>query len=589
MRVSARRGLVAVAVALGLSLPLTASASVADAVSSFTYTQNMHPMGFSERAVPLTGTGSGVFNSDLAFWGKLAFQGTYEGFRVIDITEPDNPVEIENFTGCVEGSTVGNQGDVVVWEDILVRSWNSPAPAGGAACGGVTTPAGQEGLHVFDISDPTNPVGLTFVATPCGSHTASGVPDLANDRLLVYNSPSSGATACRGIDIVEVPLDDPAAASYLRFEPSGDPTFAGGLENVVTVNTPSPAAGSYGATGAAFGPAPTAAGVSGSIVLVNDGSASPTEGCNALVGFPAGAIALVDRGTCGFAVKVANAQSAGAVAVIVANNAPGDPITMGGEDPTITIPSVMVSQAAGATIKAGLPASGTVASNPTATRSCHDTGVILGGTLLAACAGGNGFTVWSLDPADGGSLTDPELLYSRVVPGVSIGHSASFTWDGEVLVFGHEPGGGGQAQCQATSSVTNRSLFFFDAETGGPLGTFLHQRPQTATENCTWHNYNVVPTDKRYVLVSGNYQSGVSVVDFTDPANATEVAYADPAPLSDTSLVLGGDWSTYWYNGRIYESDIRRGLIVWNLSSNVVAGATKLPHSNPQTQETALP
>jgi hypothetical protein len=113
---------VAVAVALGLSLPLTASASVADAVSSFTYSQNMHPMGFSERAVPLTGAGSGVFNSDLAFWGNRAYQGTYEGFRVIDITQPDNPVEIENFTGCVAGTTTGNQGDVVVWGDILVRS-----------------------------------------------------------------------------------------------------------------------------------------------------------------------------------------------------------------------------------------------------------------------------------------------------------------------------------------------------------------------------------------------------------------------------------------------------------------------------------
>ena len=91
-------------------------------------------------------------------------------------------------------------------------------------------------------------------------------------------------------------------------------------------------------------------------------------------------------------------------------------------------------------------------------------------------------------------------------------------------------------------------------------------RPQTATENCTIHNYNVVPirTGKRYVLVGGNYQAGISVVDFTDPANAEEVAYADPAPLPDAAR--GGAWSTYWYNGRIYESDITRGLNVWKLS-----------------------
>jgi hypothetical protein len=170
---------------------------------------------------------------------------------------------------------------------------------------------------------------------------------------------------------------------------------------------------------------------------------------------------------------------------------------------------------------------------------------------------------------------------------VSIGHSASFTWDGEVLTFGHEPGGGGQAQCQATSSEVNRTLFFFAARTGDPLGTFLHARPQTATENCTWHNYNIVPTDMRYVVVSGNYQSGVSVVDFTDPANAKEIAYADPAPLVPTQL--GGDWSTYWYNGRIYESDITRGLLVWRLSDEAVAGARRLDHLNPQTSETSFP
>jgi len=179
-------------------------------------------------------------------------------------------------------------------------------------------------------------------------------------------------------------------------------------------------------------------------------------------------------------------------------------------------------------------------------------------------------------------------LYSRSIDGVSIGHSASFTWDGSVLIFGHEPGGGAGARCQATSSVTDRSLFFFEASSGTLLGTFLHPRPQTNLENCTWHNYNIVPTDKRYVIVSGNYQSGISVVDFTNPAAAQEIAFADPAPLSSTSLILGGDWSTYWYNGRIYESDITRGLIVWNLSDKVVAGAMKFDHLNPQTQETSF-
>jgi hypothetical protein len=423
----------------GLTFGPAASAAPLDAVSSFTYTKNMHPMGFSARentANPFTA------NSDLAFWGKLAVHGNYDGFRLIDITEPDNPIELLDYRDCF-----GNQGDVLIWENLVIRSWNSPAPAG-ATCDGQPVAVGFEGLHVFDISDRTNPqllasVNMNAATLPtrgCGSHTATLVPDVANGAVYVYNSASSGL--CPGIDIVKIPLGDPSAAAFLHRVPTG--------------------------------------------------------------------------------------------------------------------------------------------------RSCHDTGVILGDAMLAACAGGTGFTVLSLGGGSAGTIENPTVLYSVTVTGVTIGHSAMFTWDGDVLIFGHEPGGGSQARCQATSSVIDRTLFFYDAQTGTPIGTMLHPRPQTATENCTWHNYNVVPLSDRYVLVSGNYQSGISVVDFTDPANATEIAYADPAPLDPNTLILGGDWSTYWYNGLIYESDITRGLINWNLSSPSVAGALKLDHLNPQTSEFTL-
>ncbi len=579
MRAPSRFLLLALLAALALVLPLTAGADVTDAVSTFTYSNNMHPLGYSPRVVPLE---SSIFNTDLAFWGKRAYQGTYEGFRIVDITEPDNPVELENFTGCVQGTTTGNQGDEAVWSNILVRSWNNPAPASGAYCGGIFTPPFQEGVHVFDVSNPTHPVGLKFVRTPCGSHTLTVVPDLANGQLLVYSDASSGAPGCEGIDIIKVPLANPAAATYLRFEPSGNPW---GIYVEVAGVT-------YGATFAAFGPLPPVDGISGDVVLVNDGVATTTDACEPLVAFPAGAIALVDRGNCTFVQKVKNAQNAGAVAVIVVNNVPGPPINMGGSDPTITIPSAMVSLDDGNAIKASLPATGRmwlVPPPPNPERACHDGGVVLGTAMLLTCAGGDGFSVWTLDPARGGSLENPELLYSQAVPGVDIAHSAAFTWDGKYLVFGHEPGGGGEARCQTTSSQVDKSIFFFKARTGELAGTFVLPRPQTDFENCTWHNYNVVPTSKRYVLVSGNYQSGISVVDFTNPAAAKEIAFADPAPLSTTNLVLGGDWSSYWYNGHIYESDIRRGLIVWGLSDSAVAAAQKLDHLNPQTEEFSIP
>ncbi len=137
----------------------------------------------------------------------------------------------------------------------------------------------------------------------------------------------------------------------------------GGLTNRVDVDPPSSAAGTYQMTDAAFGPAFTQAGLSGPMVVVNDGSALPSEGCGPLVGFPAGAIAIVDRGTCPFVDKVVNAQAAGAISVIVANNVAGAPITLGGAAAT-SIPAGMISLADANTIKAGLPATGRTYAGP---------------------------------------------------------------------------------------------------------------------------------------------------------------------------------------------------------------------------------
>jgi hypothetical protein len=398
------------------------------------HTPNLHPLGHIEEPASLlnAAVGNPDIHTDIAFWGKLAIQGNWDGFNIRNISAPGNPKQVSR-TFCD-----GNQGDIVVWDDIVVRSWNSNAP-GTTFCDGELVPAGFEGLHIFDISNLGDPVLVGSVDLACGSHTATGVPDLANNRLLIYNSPSSGA--CPGIDIVEVPLDDPASASFLRFEPAG--------------------------------------------------------------------------------------------------------------------------------------------------RACHDTGVILGDALLAACAGGDGFTQWSLDPADGGSLVDPQFVRSVAVPTVTIGHSAAFSWDGEVLIFGHEPGGGVAAECEESDDPLKRSLFFYDTSTGALLGIWTLPRTQSSTENCTIHNYNVVPLRSgRDVLVHGSYQSGTSVVDFTDRANAVELGWSDPPPIVPTDL--GGAWSSYWYNNFIVETNITEGLNVFRFSGKATAGALRLDHLNPQTQEFSL-
>jgi hypothetical protein len=435
------RVLVVVAFAAGLlAFPLAASAGHSDDPR----TPNIHPLGHIEEPAVLAGFGGADpdIHTDIAFWGKYAVQGNWDGFNIRDISAPGNPKQVSR-TFCD-----GNQGDVIVWENIVVRSWNTPAgtpgPFGaGLTCDGQAVTPGFEGLHVFDISDVSDPELVASVRIPCGSHTATGVPDAANDRLLVYNSASS--SLCPGIDIVEVPLGDPAGAHLIRSEPSG--------------------------------------------------------------------------------------------------------------------------------------------------RSCHDTGVILGEAMLAACAGGNGFTVWSLSAADGGSLEDPAFIRSQAVPGVTIGHSAAFSYDGDTLIFGHEPGGGIAAACEETDPETDRTFFFFDPRTGAEQGRWTMTRTQSATENCSLHNLNLVPLRSGDdVLVHGSYQSGTSVVDFTDRANARELAWSDPPPKpvppgTPFCCDVTGAWSSYWYNNFIYETNIGEGLNVFRFSGRETAGAMRLGHTNPQTQE----
>ena len=89
---------------------------------------------------------------------------------------------------------------------------------------------------------------------------------------------------------------------------------------------------------------------------------------------------------------------------------------------------------------------------------------------------------------------------------------------------------------------------------------------QGDTENCVAHNGSLVPVPGRDIEVQAWYQGGISVVDFTDAAHPFEIAYFDRGPIDPKMLVLGGDWSAYWYNGYIYASEIARGLDVFELT-----------------------
>lgn len=133
-------------------------------------------------------------NSDLAFWGDLAFAGNYAGFRIFDISDPANPSLVS------EVACDGPQNDVSVWDrdgdgeaDLLFLSVD--AVMTGPECGAARAPAADlqnpdnwEGIRIFDVSNPANPVELDPVYQHCGSHTHTLVPDPDNNRVLLYNS-----------------------------------------------------------------------------------------------------------------------------------------------------------------------------------------------------------------------------------------------------------------------------------------------------------------------------------------------------------------------------------------------------------------
>jgi hypothetical protein len=139
------------------------------------HSQNMKLLA----SLPRTGT----TNSDIAFWGHTAYQGNYNGFRVIDISEPEQPNVLAD-VDCGSG-----QGDVTVWQNILVRSVDYPMTE--RSCAGERSPdptkPGQfEGVQIFDVSNPHSPQLVKLVDTDCGSHTNTLIPDPAHGRLLIY-------------------------------------------------------------------------------------------------------------------------------------------------------------------------------------------------------------------------------------------------------------------------------------------------------------------------------------------------------------------------------------------------------------------
>jgi uncharacterized protein (DUF305 family) len=223
------------------------------------------------------------------------------------------------------------------------------------------------------------------------------------------------------------------------------------------------------------------------------------------------------------------------------------------------------------------------------TNHCHDITVFPAARIAAGACSGNGIVFDISDPLA------PKRIDSVVDKGFAYWHSATFNNDGTKVLFTDEWGGGSRPRCRAHDPLDWGADAIYDLVDGKLeyRSHFKMPAPQVDEENCVAHNGSIIPVPGRDLMVQSWYQGGISVFDFTDSAAPFEIAYFDRGPIDAEELVLGGYWSSYWYGGRIYATEIQRGLDVFALSpseflsENEIAAAALADQGrlfNPQQQ-----
>ncbi len=423
-------------------------------------------------------------NTDMAFFDDIMVTGNYHGFNIFKLGDDGVPALMSSVV-CP-----GGQGDVSVVGDLLIMSVEQTR--GRVDCGlqGVEGEVSEErfrGLRVFDISDLTAVRQVGQVQTCRGSHTHSVVSADA-EKIVVYNSgtssvreqeelarcidnPSDTRTALFSIDVIEIPIANPA------------------LSRIVS---------------------------------------SPRVFADTVTGEIAG-------------------------------------LWQGGE------------------IEEG-------AQDTRQTNQCHDITVFPSLNLAAGACSGNGIL---MDISDPYNPVRTDAVFDK---GFAYWHSATFNNDGTKVIFTDEWGGGGRPRCKASDPMTWGANAIYDI-VDGKLEFRSHYKmpgPQSEYENCVAHNGSIVPVPGRDIFVQSWYQGGISLMDFTDSSNPQEIAFFDRGPINDEQLVVGGYWSSYWYNGRIYGTEITRGVDVFALEPSEfltaaeIAAAEEASYANtrfnPQTQ-----
>ena len=199
---------------------------------------------------------------------------------------------------------------------------------------------------------------------------------------------------------------------------------------------------------------------------------------------------------------------------------------------------------------------------PRPSNQCHDITVYAELGLAAGACDGNGILLDIKDPVN------PKRLDAVNDQNYAYWHSAAFSNDGKKVVFTDEWGGGMAARCRANDPNKWGANAIFNVEDNKLKFANYYKLPaaQGDSENCVAHNGSLIPIPGRDIKVQGWYQGGISIMDFTDAAHPVEIGYFDRGPMYPNLLVLAGDWSAYWYNGRIYASEIARGLDIFELT-----------------------
>jgi hypothetical protein len=448
----------------------------------------------------------GVTNSDLAFTGKYAIQGNYNGFQVFDISDPARPAAVMSYV-CP-----ASQSDVSVYRNLLFVS--GEGLTGRLDCGiqGVPEPVSKErlrGIRIFDISNIASPKYIANVQTCRGSHTHTVVTDPHDkDNIYIYVSGSSRVRSEEELPgCKDGPIDDPNTARF-RLEVIRVPLAAPETAAIVSSPrifyglAPPPRRVEPGRGGAVTGPA-----------------AAEADGFGG--GRAAGA--------------AAGAATTPATAAAPAAGAPGEGGGRGG--------------------RGGPPPP------PSGPNQCHDITVYPDIGLAGGACGGYGLLL------DIREAAHPIRIDAAADINMSFWHSATFSNDGTKVLFSDEWGGGTQPRCRDTDKPEWGANALFTVEKNKLVFKSYYKLPaaQTSQENCVAHNGSLIPIPGREVMVQGWYQGGISVFDWTDVTKPREIAFFDRGPIDATRLVSGGSWSVYWYNGAIVSSEIARGLDIFEL------------------------